>query len=141
MSRTQTIFRDFSRVHGATRITARNFSGFHSTNCSCCGGLLCLSALDRFTSGRTDKFLPNKRSLFSSSEADRSWNRKMEKDSHVEEILQNNREWVGNMKNQDPAFFDKLGEKQIKPKYLYYGCSDARVPANQILGLGLELFR
>ena len=37
--------------------------------------------------------------------------------------------------NNDPDFFKKIGGKQV-PKYLYIGCSDSRVPANEILGLG-----
>ena len=40
------------------------------------------------------------------------------------------------MKEKNPNFFQDLGNKKIKPKFLYFGCSDARVPANQILGLG-----
>lgn len=46
-----------------------------------------------------------------------------------------NRQWVERRKQEDPDFFNKLGETQ-KPKYLYFGCSDSRVPANEILGLG-----
>jgi carbonic anhydrase len=38
------------------------------------------------------------------------------------------------MREQDPAFFSKLAEQQ-SPEYLWIGCSDSRVPANQIVGL------
>ena len=50
-------------------------------------------------------------------------------------ILENNRKWVSQMKEKDPHFFDDLAKPQ-KPKYLYFGCADSRVPANEILGLG-----
>lgn len=59
-----------------------------------------------------------------------------DKDCYVEHILENNRKWVEKTKESDPDFFDKLGKKVFTPKYLYFGCSDARVPANHILGLG-----
>ncbi|RDW77808.1 carbonic anhydrase-5 [Coleophoma cylindrospora] len=55
-------------------------------------------------------------------------------DSH-ERIFENNRKWVEAMKAEDPEFFIKLGSGQ-SPEYLYIGCSDSRVPANQIMGLG-----
>ena len=54
---------------------------------------------------------------------------------HVRNILRNNREWVKDQIKLDPDCFKKLGKGQ-RPKYLYFGCSDSRVPANQILGLG-----
>ena len=50
-------------------------------------------------------------------------------------ILQNNRDWVKKTQETDPHFFEVAGSIH-KPKYLYFGCSDARVPANLILGLG-----
>eukprot|EP00602_Paraphysomonas_sp_CaronLab_P008211 CAMPEP_0185020064 /NCGR_PEP_ID=MMETSP1103-20130426/2649_1 /TAXON_ID=36769 /ORGANISM="Paraphysomonas bandaiensis, Strain Caron Lab Isolate" /LENGTH=325 /DNA_ID=CAMNT_0027550717 /DNA_START=40 /DNA_END=1017 /DNA_ORIENTATION=- len=56
-------------------------------------------------------------------------------DPDIAKLLQNNRDWVEREKNSDPNFFKKIGAKQV-PKYLYIGCSDSRVPANQILGLG-----
>eukprot|EP00981_Chlorochromonas_danica_P011304 scaffold3867_cov150-Ochromonas_danica.AAC.6 len=54
---------------------------------------------------------------------------------HVKSILQHNHQWVKEMNEQQPDFFKNLAKPQ-KPKYLYFGCSDSRVPANQILGLG-----
>lgn len=54
---------------------------------------------------------------------------------YLKSILEGNRKWVENKKSEDPEFFEKLGQPQ-KPKYLYFGCSDSRVPANQILNLG-----
>lgn len=51
-----------------------------------------------------------------------------------EDIFDNNRRWVERMAKQDPAFFEKLASDQ-HPEYLYIGCSDSRVPANDIMGL------
>lgn len=53
----------------------------------------------------------------------------------LETILQNNRDWVKRTEETDPHFFEVAGSVH-KPKFLYFGCSDARVPANLILGLG-----
>ena len=49
-------------------------------------------------------------------------------------LLQNNREWAERIKLEDPGFFKRLSQQQF-PRYLWIGCSDSRVPANQILGL------
>lgn len=49
-------------------------------------------------------------------------------------LLNNNRTWAGRVRAENPDFFRKL-EKQQSPKYLWIGCSDSRVPANQITGL------
>eukprot|EP01036_Dinobryon_divergens_P027832 gene27832-36670_t len=54
---------------------------------------------------------------------------------HLKSILDNNRKWVEEKNQTDPDFFANLIKPQ-KPKYLYFGCSDSRVPANEILGLG-----
>jgi carbonic anhydrase len=49
-------------------------------------------------------------------------------------LFENNRKWAAEMTRQDPAFFRRLVELQ-SPRYLWIGCSDSRVPANQIVGL------
>jgi carbonic anhydrase len=49
-------------------------------------------------------------------------------------LFDNNRAWAGNMTRQDPDFFQRLARQQA-PEYLWIGCSDSRVPANQIAGL------
>ena len=54
---------------------------------------------------------------------------------HLKAILDGNKRWVAEQTATDPKFFDKLAKPQ-RPKFLYFGCSDSRVPANQILGLG-----
>ena len=52
----------------------------------------------------------------------------------LQELLANNREWARQTLERDPSFFDKLSSQQ-NPDYLWIGCSDSRVPANQITGL------
>jgi carbonic anhydrase len=52
-------------------------------------------------------------------------------DISYETLLKGNKDWVKDMITKDPAFFDKLSESQ-KPPVLWIGCSDSRVPANQI---------
>lgn len=52
----------------------------------------------------------------------------------LSQLLDQNRKWAASMKEQDPEFFKKLSEQQ-SPQYLWIGCSDSRVPANQITGL------
>ena len=51
------------------------------------------------------------------------------------ELFQKNREWATRLKHEDPDFFSRLSHQQA-PNYLWIGCSDSRVPANQIVGLG-----
>ena len=52
----------------------------------------------------------------------------------LKELLHNNREWAERARREDPDFFLRLSQLQA-PKYLWIGCSDSRVPANQIMGL------
>ena len=49
-------------------------------------------------------------------------------------LFASNREWAARMCRQDPDFFKKLTQQQT-PEYLWIGCADSRVPANEILGL------
>ncbi len=49
-------------------------------------------------------------------------------------LFTNNRAWVQSVLADDPEFFEKLKHQQ-RPEYLWIGCSDSRVPANQIIGL------
>jgi carbonic anhydrase len=53
---------------------------------------------------------------------------------NLENLLLKNREWATSISAQDPQFFKKLASQQ-RPQYLWIGCSDSRVPANQIIGL------
>jgi carbonic anhydrase len=50
------------------------------------------------------------------------------------ELFERNREWAAAVVADDPDFFSALAERQT-PEYLWIGCSDSRVPANQIVGL------
>lgn len=52
----------------------------------------------------------------------------------LEDLLAANQAWVREQEAMDETFFKRLGAKQ-EPKYLWIGCSDSRVPANQIVGL------
>lgn len=52
----------------------------------------------------------------------------------LKQLLSNNREWARQTLEKDPTFFEKLSAQQ-NPEYLWIGCSDSRVPANQITGL------
>ena len=53
----------------------------------------------------------------------------------IKDILANNRQWVATKNAEDPAFFQRLADGQ-KPRYLFIGCSDSRVPASGITGTG-----
>ena len=50
------------------------------------------------------------------------------------QLFENNRRWAERISEQDPEFFSKLSAQQ-SPAYLWIGCSDSRVPANEIVGL------
>ncbi len=52
----------------------------------------------------------------------------------LKHLFDNNKKWAVGIKTTDPGFFSKL-ENQQAPEYLWIGCSDSRVPANQITGL------
>ena len=52
----------------------------------------------------------------------------------TDRLLDNNRAWAQQVTEDDPTFFQDLAEQQ-KPDYLWIGCADSRVPANQIVGL------
>ncbi|MDR3404539.1 MAG: carbonate dehydratase [Chthoniobacter sp.] len=54
--------------------------------------------------------------------------------SDPKELLTRNRAWAAQVKHEDPQFFHRLARAQ-QPKYLWIGCADSRVPANEILGL------
>jgi carbonic anhydrase len=52
----------------------------------------------------------------------------------IEQLLDNNRQWSAAMRARDPEFFARLAAQQ-RPEFLWIGCSDSRVPANDIVGL------
>jgi carbonic anhydrase len=52
----------------------------------------------------------------------------------VAELFRRNRAWADRVRSADPGFFSDLARQQ-SPEFLWIGCSDSRVPANQITGL------
>jgi carbonic anhydrase len=58
----------------------------------------------------------------------------MTHDRTLKHLFETNRDWSERIRRQDPEFFRKLATQQ-SPDYLWIGCSDSRVPANQIVGL------
>ncbi|MBD8475747.1 carbonate dehydratase [Pseudomonas sp. CFBP 8770] len=52
----------------------------------------------------------------------------------LQELIDNNARWAEAIKEEDPEFFAKLARQQT-PEFLWIGCSDARVPANEIVGM------
>ncbi|MGS2721044.1 carbonate dehydratase [Paraglaciecola aestuariivivens] len=54
--------------------------------------------------------------------------------NNISQLLENNKNWSDSTKQADPNFFNNLATRQT-PEYLWIGCSDSRVPANQIVGL------
>ena len=61
-------------------------------------------------------------------------------DPDLIDVFHHNRDWVEYKKKNDPEYFTKLGAEH-KPKYLYIGCSDARVDPSKLLGMEMgDLF-
>jgi carbonic anhydrase len=54
--------------------------------------------------------------------------------STIDHLFKNNRVWADKITKKDPLFFKSLSEQQ-NPEYLWIGCSDSRVPANELLGM------
>ena len=54
--------------------------------------------------------------------------------SQLIDLLDRNRRWAASLRMRDPGFFDRLQNAQ-SPKYLWIGCADSRVPANEIVAL------
>jgi carbonic anhydrase len=54
--------------------------------------------------------------------------------SRLDDLLDNNRAWAERVSREDPGFFQRLSRQQA-PKFLWIGCSDSRVPANQVVDL------
>ncbi|EAR89372.1 carbonic anhydrase (macronuclear) [Tetrahymena thermophila SB210] len=53
----------------------------------------------------------------------------------IDDLLQYNKNWAYKIQHEDPSFFNKLAKAQ-NPEYLWIGCSDSRVPAETLTGLG-----
>jgi carbonic anhydrase len=54
--------------------------------------------------------------------------------SDLSELFENNRRWAASCASSHPGFFERLKAQQA-PEYLWIGCADSRVPANEIVGL------
>ena len=54
--------------------------------------------------------------------------------TELKELLDNNRRWAANTEARQPGFFTRLAQQQ-SPRYMWIGCADSRVPANEITGL------
>jgi carbonic anhydrase len=54
--------------------------------------------------------------------------------NNLEDLLQKNKTWAEKIEKETPGFFSKLAQQQA-PEYLWIGCSDSRVPANQLVDL------
>ena len=54
--------------------------------------------------------------------------------SSIQHLFDNNQLWAEKIKQEEPNFFKHLSEQQ-NPEYLWIGCSDSRVPANELLGM------
>ena len=54
--------------------------------------------------------------------------------SRLDRLIRQNRDWSEGVRREDPKFFERLAAQQT-PEYLWIGCADSRVPANQVLGL------
>jgi carbonic anhydrase len=52
----------------------------------------------------------------------------------LRQLFENNRAWARRLEARDPGFFETLSQQQ-SPRYLWIGCADSRVPANEIVGL------
>jgi carbonic anhydrase len=55
-------------------------------------------------------------------------------DPGLKRLFERNRAWAKSMTDRDPEFFSRLVHQQT-PEYLWIGCSDARVPANELMGM------
>lgn len=124
-----------SAVNNSKRVALRSFA--NSTSCGCCGTLpfLCTNRVPR-TANNKHNFQSRKSLTTDSTLTDDNIDHA---NPHIRDLLRNNRKWVAEKNQEDPTFFKNLAQGQ-KPKYLYFGCSDSRVPANEILGLGYVHF-
>ena len=52
----------------------------------------------------------------------------------LEHLFKSNKDWAASIVKEDPKFFERLSELQA-PEYLWIGCSDSRVPSNELINL------
>ena len=59
---------------------------------------------------------------------------------HLTDLFERNRRWAAATETREPGFFTRLAQQQ-SPRYMWIGCADSRVPANELVGLAPgELF-
>jgi hypothetical protein len=135
-----------ARFHTTTHAAVSTSDPTHGSFCSCCG---LFGANHTTTTNLWSRSQPNKNNLLLRRQQQQqnlvhSQRRPFitmgtdEIDGqhpHVDALLGNNQRWIEDSVKQDPNFLTKLGAPQ-KPRFLYIGCADSRVPANEILGLG-----
>jgi carbonic anhydrase len=63
-----------------------------------------------------------------------NWSEEEVRSENLSHLFDFNRAWAARMQDADPTYFDRLAKIQT-PEFLWIGCSDSRVPANQIVGL------
>lgn len=88
----------------------------------------------RGTNSREKLSLENDNTSFKINPLTSEFDNKPVESLNIDDILSRNKKWAQGIKDKDPLYFQKLSQIQ-KPKFLYFGCSDSRVPANDILGL------
>eukprot|EP00039_Didymoeca_costata_P021979 m.3333 g.3333 ORF g.3333 m.3333 type:complete len:304 (+) comp2750_c0_seq1:165-1076(+) len=110
---------------------SHSFRTGHAPGCSCCSSIK-----------QQNIVIPKSPSIHASTARFQSSNpkepirvqQKLDEHPEIEDLLENNKKWVADRNAEDSEFFERLGSGQA-PTYLYFGCSDSRVPANEILGL------
>lgn len=118
--------------------TRRAFATSHSTNCGCCGTLpfLCTNVRSRANHTFHAPSPSSKQHRMSFTTDTTLTDDNIENaNHHIRSMLRNNRKWAEARNQEDPNYFPNL-VKSRKPKFLYFGCSDSCVPANEIFGLG-----
>jgi carbonic anhydrase len=54
-------------------------------------------------------------------------------DPHVQDILNHNKTWVAYKNKTEPTYFKDLTDERVKPKVLFFGCSDSGIQVNALL--------
>lgn len=131
----------FSSSSSVATFARRSFASNISTSCGCCGTLPFLCSNVRSRANNTPQVPSSSSSRHHQQRMSFTTDMTLTDDNidsanhHIRDLLRNNRKWAEEKNQEDPNFFFNLAKGQ-KPKYLYFGCSDSRVPANEILGLG-----
>lgn len=123
--------RNLSHTAPVNQLCRSYSSSKSSFTCACCGIPYVSCSRNKLTRQYADT-----KDAWTKSRSWSSFKNGNDDDDHIDKLLENNKKWVEETKEKQPDFFERLGKYKQSPRYLYFGCSDARVPANQILGLG-----